>query len=196
MTKKIKINPRQVLTYSSLSVVGLAIIAMFVTATNYLQLAIAIVVYPALIYFAYKTLSRQTGKPRRPAVMPKPATLPSYSQGITDIDKRGFLKLIGAAGLSFFLFSLFGKKTEVPFLGKLARAAGQADQDPTDSYRISEVDDGTVTFYGFTRQGGAWFIMQEDSVAGSFRYVKGNSDFSGNWARRANLQYDYYHNVF
>ncbi len=196
----------KILTYSSLIIVSLAVIAMFTTATSYLQLAMAIIFYPVLVYLVFKIFPRQTSQihsQRRLAATIKPMiSALKETTGITDVDRRRFLKLIGAAGASFFLFSLFNKRAEVPFLSRLtgANPTALADptgtKDPTESYRISEVDDGATTFYGFTKLGGAWFIMREDTETGSFRYVKGNSDFPQNWANREQIKYDYYHQVF
>lgn len=192
---------RKILIYSSLAIISLGVIVMFVTATTYPQLAIAIVTYPLLVYLAFKAFSRP--KPL-PAIL-KPVTVSQADAGIADIDRRGFLKLIGAAGASFFLSSIFSKRAEIPFFGRLSETAATGFPNPlanktgsasTDDYRISEVDDGAITFYGFIKQGGAWFIMQEDTNTGSFRYAKGASGFPDHWANRENLKYDYYHNVF
>jgi len=128
--------------------------------------------------------------------------------GIADIDKRAFLKLIGGVGISLFLFSIFNKKAE-GLLFKSLPASGTtslldtdgnkinpAERQPMDGYKISEIDDNEITFYGFTDKNGAWLIMREDTDTGSFRYVKGASNFPGNWTNRENLAYDYFHNVF
>jgi hypothetical protein len=123
---------------------------------------------------------------------------------VTDIDKRAFLKIVGATGLSFFLMSMFGRKAESLLLGNLDKAAVRDDVvitppapiSPTDGYTISEIDDGLIAYYGFMGQKGTWFIMRQDSNDGSFRYVKGETDFPINWEDRENLNYDYYANVF
>ena len=190
---------RKILIYCSLVIVSLTVIIMFVTATSYWELAAAIVLYPLLVYLVFKTFPRRNLKaPPRPlaAVLKPVITLKEHAAGIADIDRRGFLKLIGAAGASFFLFSIFNKKAEIPFFGKLTGTNNDIGPEPTDSYRISEANDGAVTFYGFIKQGGAWFIMKEDTNEGSFRYIKGDADFPGNWANREQLHYNYYHNVF
>ena len=116
---------------------------------------------------------------------------------VADIDKRAFLKLIGATGISFFLFSLLGRRVEVPFFGRAVESGtNPVEGQPTDGYKISEIDDNTITYYGFTNKDGAWLIMREDTEASSFRYVKGDLEFSGNWSNRENLKYDYFHEVF
>jgi hypothetical protein len=196
---------RNTIIYLNLVIASLLVIALFVTATTYLQLGVASALYPLLVYLIYKVLLPKLDS----TYLKKPATenlqpLNSIKEkGILDTDKRGFLRLIGVAGLSFFLFSIFSKRGGVPFFGKLtggdinssADLANTAESLPTDGYRISEIDDSDITFYGFTNKDGGWFIMKED-IEGSFRYSKGDSDFSGYWARRESLKYDYYHNTF
>jgi hypothetical protein len=209
---------RKTLTYSSFVVASLALIVVFVTATTYTQLGVAVLLYPLLVYFAYELFIRRNWK--APAITVQPqvklakkvgvetAKLQRKSVGIVDVDKREFLKMIGVAGISFFLFSIFTRRSESLFFGKAAGpgisaledSAGNkidpAERQPTDGYRISEIDDNELTFYGFINKNGGWFIMKEDPNAGSFRYIKGESDFPGNWTNRESLKYDYFHNIF
>ena len=213
---------KKTLTYSSFVAIGLLVILAFVTADTYTQLGIAVILYPILVYFAYKLFVD------RKSLIPKPAVnlTPQDSQitknaptentstvepevGETDIDKRTFLKLIGAAGISFFLFSLFNRRADTLFLGRLPGAdqgvrtpsqqeiddSIQTKKDPTEGYQITEIDESDTTFYGFTDKDGGWYIMKAD-IEGSFRYTKGDSDFAGNWSNRENLNYTYYHEVF
>ena len=124
-----------------------------------------------------------------------------------DIDKRAFIKLIGSAGLSVFILSLFTQKAQAAFFGSvpgpgtvaLKDSSGNqidpAEKQPTDGYKISQLDDSTPAYYGFTNKDGAWFIMKEDS-SGNYRYAKGSSSFSTNWTGRALLSYDYFENIF
>jgi hypothetical protein len=208
---------RKTLTYSSFAVASLLVILAFVTAKTYTQLGIAVLVYPLLAYFAYKlfvdkgkapvvTVQLPLTKPAKKVKIEK-AEPESKKGGITDGDKRDFLKMIGAAGISFFLYSIFSKRAEPLFFGRSAESEGTlkdstgnkinpAERQPTDSYRISEIDDNFVSFYGFTNKDGAWYIMKEDPDDGSFRYSKGNSNFSGSWVNRDSLDYDYFHKVF
>lgn len=200
-------------------VASLVVILVFVSATTYYQLAVAILLYIPLAYFALKVLPK---KPRR--VQPTTANQSAHKEekveaeilkpakekwNIADIDKRTFLKLIGGAGLALFLYSLFNKKAEGLFFGKAAAESGivtlqdtngnkinPAERQPTDGYRISEIDDNIITFYGFTNKDGSWFIMKEDTDTGSFRYSRGDKNFTGSWTNRENLTYDYYSNVF
>ena len=124
--------------------------------------------------------------------------------GIADIDKRAFLKIIGASGISFFLISIFGQKIQSLLFGRqdfsqspaTTGNAGIATQSPTDGYNISEVDDNIVGYFGYTNKEGGWFIMKGDTDTGSFRYTKGASNFPDNWKNREHLKYDYLHKVF
>lgn len=189
------------LSYSFFAVSILFVLFLFATSTSYLQLGIAIVAYPIIAYFALSLF------PRKLKVQKKSEKIaPIEAQ---DVDKRTFLKLIGATGLSFFIFSLLGKRTETLLFGRsletkinelggnvIASTSSKTDAYTMEGYRISEIDDGLITYYGFIKKGGAWFIMQENTDTGSFRYVKGEYDFVKNWQKRQNLTYDYFNNVF
>ena len=213
-------NKRKILTCCIFVIAGLVVGAAFVTATTYFQLAVAILLYPLLAYFLLKAFPRKnrvyplkkpvTNIPPPVKSEEKVTTTKTENVGISDIDKRAFLKLIGGAGLSLFLFSIFNKKSESlffkslpgPVQGKvsLEDIAGNkidpAQSQPMDGYRISEIDDNVITFYGFTNKDGAWFVMKEDTDTGSFRYARGDSNFPGNWTNRENLKYNYFSNVF
>jgi len=211
---------RKTLTYSGLIIASLVVVGVFVTATTYTQLAIAIVLYPLLAYFAFKTLPHRIWEVhfKKPVIAIRPlvksaekvvnveVTKPKIEN--IDIDRRAFLKLIGAAGLGAFLYSILNKRSEGSFfksaagpgIVSLEDTAGKkidpAERQPMDGYQISEIDDKDITFYGFTNKDGAWFIIKEDTDTGTFRYVRGTSSFPGNWTRRQRLAYDYYNNVF
>ena len=214
---------KKTLTYSGFALTGLVEVFAFVTANTYLQLGIAIVFYPLLVFFAYKifinkkrkvpAVTTQTSSPESVVVPEKEvevetAEVEKEGISIADVDKRLFLKLIGAAGLSYFVFSIFNRRSEALFFGRAAgsgitaledstgKKIDPAERQPTDSYIISEIDDNLIAFYGFTNKEGAWFIMKEDPDNGSFRYTKGDSNFPGGWTGRSDLKYDYYHNVF
>lgn len=127
---------------------------------------------------------------------------------ISDMNRRLFLKLIGGAGASAFLFSIFTDKAHASFFGSMpvpgamtvkdssGNAIDPAEKQPTDGYEISEIDDAaSPAYYGFVHKTGAWYISQEGST-GSYRYAKGPSDFPTAWTNRATLTYDYFDNVF
>lgn len=207
------------LTYSTLALATVAVVAMFLTSTSYTQLGAASIIYPLLVFFAFKAFPREDTENHNFSVeVPVPAKteakvglneeeqLPSVD--VSDFGKRAFLKMVGATGISFFLASLLNRRFESQFFGKMSEKGITAIEDtkgmkvdpaqtqPTDGYRISEVEDNAITFYGFIKKGGAWFIMREDTSNGSFRYAKGETGFPKNWEDRKLLKYDYYHNVF
>lgn len=128
-----------------------------------------------------------------------------------DPERRRFLKLIGAAGGSLFLLTVFTRKAEASFFGSMPgpgtisikNTAGTqidpSEKHPTDGYNITEIDDsGLDTYYGFVNKDGAWFIQKELST-GAYRYSKGTSDFTNvvtGWPNRINLTYSYFNEVF
>lgn len=192
------------LTYSGFAISSILIILAFVTAKSYTQLGIAVLLYPLLAYFALRLFPRKTPKtpvlaiqiPRMPA--PKVDEVRREKVDVVDIDKRTFLKLVGTAGVSLFLFSLLGRRVENALFGGTVPESrtGQTEPPATDGYKITEVYGGAITFYGFTNKDSAWFIMRGDTESGSFRYTRGENNFPGNWKNRENLKYDYYHNLF
>lgn len=214
---------KKILTCCSLIIAGALVAAAFITATSYTQLAVAILFYPVFVYFTLQAFPRtkkasrskkqvETAiqSPEKPLEKIEPAKEGNMI-GITDIDKRVFLKLIGSVGVSLFLFSIFNKRAEglffknIPAQGtsgqvSLEDIAGNkidpAQNHPMDGYRISEIDDDLISFYGSTHKNGSWYIMRIDTDKGSFRYAKGDSNFPGNWSNRKNLRYDYYNNIF
>jgi len=211
------ILPKNLIRYSSFILACFFVVGVFVTATTFIQLAVAILIYPLLVIFAYKLFSHKlrSNPSKRSVNSIKPSvasaqTEPSESLnvGIADIDKRVFLKLIGGTGLTLLLFSLFSKKTEDLFPTKLpgsgvitiADSAGKkitpAQKQPLDGYTISEIEDNAISFYGYTHLNGSWYVLRVDTVAGSFRYARGDTDFLGNWENRENLDYGYFNHVF
>ncbi len=73
-------------------------------------------------------------------------------------------------------------------------------------YQASDKDvdsvDADVNYYGYVNKFGAWYIMKEDlSVGGdadlnSWRYAKGSSGYSANWANREGLTYERFDEAF
>jgi len=205
----------KILTYAGLLIWSILVVLLFVTATTYLQLIVAVILYPITAYFAIKIFSN---KPKV-AVVPI-ATVKSTptaanvvavpvkeSEDVIDIDKRTFLKLVGTTGIFFFVSSLLGRRVDSLFLNQpvTENTTGTASSNSSpgggslaqNGYNISEIDDsGTTTYYGFTNKSGGWLIMREDTDSTSFRYAKGNVDFPTAWAGRTNLKYDYYYNLF
>jgi len=175
------------------------VVVGFVTATNYVQLATAILFFPLFTYLATRVFPRkthaivikQTKKEPKVEIL-DPETIKLKREGV-DIDRRMFLKLIGSAGLSVFIFSMFTKKAEAAFFGSVpgpgvvaikdsqGNKIDPSEKQPTDGYKISELDDSTPAYYGFMNKDGAWYIMKE-TATGSYLYVRGASNFSANWA--------------
>lgn len=200
--------------YLTFALACLLVIATFITATSFIQLALAALLYPVLMFFAYKMYTSKPGS-RKVVVDEVSAETtdkkPLEKIVISDIDKRVFLKLIGSAGIFIFLFSLFNKKAENMFYKSLPEKGKSFFNDgkeapasatptivqPTEEYGISEIDSSSETsYYGYTKLGGAWYIMKVDTATNSFRYIKGDKNFPNSWKSRQKLKYDYFGNVF
>jgi len=62
-------------------------------------------------------------------------------------------------------------------------------------YKISDIDDATATqYFGYIDKNGRWYILRLTDT--TVRYCLGESDYPTNWANRASLTYDHFHNVF
>lgn len=130
---------------------------------------------------------------------------------VSDHNRRLFLKLVGSTGLSILLMALFTKKAQAAFFGSaptgpdvvgIKDSTGNfinpAEKHATDGYQITEIDDpgnnGTA-YYGYIKKNGSWYILQATGL--SFRYAKGTSNFTDNWANRnTTIVYDYFNVVF
>lgn len=69
--------------------------------------------------------------------------------------------------------------------------------DPTSKYKIADVDDSNdIKYYGFTKKGGAWYVLKEDSASSpkTYRYSKGSDSYD--FSTRAAKSYEYFHEVF
>jgi hypothetical protein len=70
-------------------------------------------------------------------------------------------------------------------------------EDPTVYYKASDIDDANDTkYYGFLAANGDWYIMREDSLAKTFRFVRNRGGYPDAWTGRAGLSYDYFDVVF
>ncbi len=130
-------------------------------------------------------------------------------QGISDDNRRLFLKLVGSTSLSIFFMAVLGKDTaKAAFFGSVpgpgtvsvkdstGATIDPAEKQSTDGYEISQVDDSTTpAYYGFVHKTGAWYITKEDAT-GAYRYAKGSVDFATSWTSRAGLTYDYFDAIF
>lgn len=205
---------KKLFTYYNFILVSVMVILGFLNARNYSQLIGASLFFPLAIYFTLLILPKRTKSISIPDKLPEPAEegteiidAPIKPDNKFDFDRRTFLKFIGSAGLSVFIFALFTKKAEAAFFGSVpgpgtvaikdtsGTKIDPAEKHPTDGYNISELDDSTPAYYGFTNKVGNWFVMKEDAT-GSFRYCKGDAGFTTNWTNRASLTYDYFDSVF
>lgn len=197
------------LTIATFLVLGALVTVLFVSSTSYVQLAVASLLYPPLIYMAFKLFPSGQGASIGETITLGVKQQPIHAGGHTrsqtktvelvDFDRRAFLKLIGAAGFSFFIFSFLSRRVEDLFLKSSTSQnglGGDTSSLPTEGYKVSEIDSGDDSYYGFINSQGAWYIMKEDSETGSFRYIKGPVDFAKNWENRSSLEYKYYHQVF
>ena len=195
-------------------VVGTLMVVMgFASARSPLQILTAVLFSPLLMYFAVMVVPKKKTAIKLPALKEvviekeEPKEVTKLKREGVDIDRRAFLKLIGTAGLSLFLFSMFTKKAEAAFFGSVPGPGtvsikdstgvkiDPAEKHPTDGYKITDLDDSSPAYYGFLNKSGAWFI-QKEGASGDYRYVKGASSYTTNWTNRASLTYDYYDNVF
>lgn len=208
---------RKAITYSTFTIALLSVVVLFVTARSYTQLAFAVITYPAFAFLVLKLFPRNNNNeneitislPVRESIdtTSSDSTTSKSKTEVADVDRRAFLKLIGVAGVSFFLFSLFSKKAQIPFFGKMGSsdtialkdtkgiAVDPAERQPLDGYQISEIDDNVIAYYGFINKKGEWYIMKEDTENNSFRYAKGDSGFPQGWTNRNKLKYDYFYNL-
>lgn len=210
---------RKLIIYYNFFLLSIMTVAGFIGARNMAELISAILFFPLLIFFLDKIIPRNksalvlplevfepTQKEKHPKkIQEKQITTPI--KGKVDIDRRMFIKLVGSAGLSLFILSIFSGRAHGAFFGSVpgpgtvslkdttGTKIDPAVEHPTDKYKISEVDDSSPAYYGFLDSGGAWYILKENSD-GTYRYIKGSSNFSTNWTNRAALSYDYYHNIF
>ena len=174
---------------------------------------ISILYLPFPIYF-FLTIYHWTQKLKiSHPVAPKNQTTKNHNEktSTTSIDphRRQFLKLLGGTSLSLIFLSLLNpKQAGAAFFGSvpgpgtvsLKDANGlkinPAEKQPTDGYKISQIDDTAYPYYyGYINQSGAWYIMSEDAL-NNYRYTKGDSDFSTNWTGRALLTYGYFDSIF
>jgi len=221
---------RTILSYNLAITLLLGLTSLF-NASNSSEILFALLFFPLAFYFAWllaESFRRSSFNRSSLNIQPPPALLPAkkplktkkpssekiYSGEIVsplevkDINRRLFLKLIGSAGLSVFIFSLFTKKAQAAFFGSVPGPGTVALKDisgtkidpakhhPTDGYEVSDLDDAALpSYYGFVHKTGAWYIMEETS-GGTYRYSKGSSLYSTGWTGRAGLEYGYFDDIF
>lgn len=186
----------KLLVYYGFIVTSVMGLSGFIGARTLPEVISAILFIPLAVYFWLLVLPRREKPLEKPVVSPEPAPVlvapEPAPKGEFDPDRRTFIKLVGSAGLAFFILSLFSNKVEDTFFGRRAITSNKtpvdADDKPVDDFNISEIDDSGPVYFGFINKSGKWYIMQE-SDSGSFRYANGGSNFAGNWEKRASLQY-------
>lgn len=214
--------------YYSFIVVAIMTISGFLGAKNIPQFLSGIIFLPLTGYFILRVLPKRKQAIKIPAIVLQPKQLSNrtstrpkeetvklprtneFSSLKIDADRRQFLKLISSAGLTLFLFSIFAKRAQAAFFGSTpgpgtiaikdtsGTPINPAEKGPTDGYKIAEIADGTISYYGFTNKDGGWFIMKEDpdSVDRYYMYKKGSSAFDTAWSGRAGLSYENFEDAF
>lgn len=203
---------KRLLIYYSFIIVTTMVLMGFIGARTYSELLSSIFVFPLAAYFWLmiipNTRKSDPAKVKVKLSKVEPEELQKIDPKKVDFDRRKFLKLIGSAGLTLFFFSIFTKKAHGAFFGSIpgpgtvslkdstGSVIDPAIKQPTDGYKISQIDDTTATVYfGYVNKDGAWYISREES-SGNYRYTKGTTDFSTNWTDRASLTYDYFDSIF
>ncbi len=201
---------KKIIIYLIFFIATALVVILFVTSKDYLQLGLAAVLYPLIAFMTLQLFPRHAAQETNISfVVPTKVSVPKTSafNGVSDENKRAFLKLIGAAGVSVFLFSIFSKRGQIPFFGKMTgsdsvvlkdikgKTVDPSQAQPLDGFQICEIEDSLIAYYGFINKDGAWYIMREDTQNSSFRYAKGGSSFPNSWSSRSRLKYDYFYNV-
>lgn len=64
-------------------------------------------------------------------------------------------------------------------------------------YKLSDEDSASdPAYYGYLDADGGWYILKITESTGTYRYVKGASDYSTAWTDRASQTYVYYDSAF
>lgn len=205
---------RKLITLYAFVITSFLAISGILSANNFIELGTAILFSPLAFYFAILMIPRKAPKVNfdmEEVLDIIPDQIKKIKNPDYDPERRKFLKLIGAAGGSLFLMTVFTRKAEASFFGSMPgpgtigvkNSSGTlidpSEKHPTDGYNITEIDDsGLDTYYGYINKDGAWFIRKELST-GAYRYAKGSSDFTNattGWPNRVNLTYSYFNEVF
>ena len=67
-----------------------------------------------------------------------------------------------------------------------------------DIYKLSDEDGSEPAYYGYLSKTGTWYIMQATTSGNvvSYRFYKGDTDYTTNWTNRASLGYGYFNAIF
>lgn len=198
----------RLLIYYCFIVTTTLVVVSFLSANTLPQWAASSLFSPLVIYFFLLIWPRRSQIPPLVQIFEQPVKAAVHPKKNLDEDRRDFLKLIGTAGVSIFLYNLFLRRNATPLFGTatspssplaLKNTQGEvinpAEKSPTQGYYISQIDDSTISYFGFINNLGQWFIMRQDAD-NAYRYCRGDKDFTTNWAGRAKLTYDYFDNVF
>ncbi len=200
---------RKIITFYAFVVTSFMAVTGILSASSVPELITAIIFTPLAFYFATLIIPRKAKTLSfEPVLDIIPDNIKKIENTDYDPERRKFLKLIGAAGGSLFLMTVFTRKAEASFFGSMPGPGSisvknstgvlidPSEKKPTDGYNITEIDDsGIDVYYGFVNKDGAWFIQKELST-GAYRYSKGASDFATNWTGRTGLTYDYFNVIF
>ena len=201
---------RKLVTFYAFVITSFLAISGILSARNFIELGTAILFTPLAFYFSILMLPRKAKAiVNIEEVMDIiPDSIKRIKNPDYDPERRKFLKLIGAAGGSLFLMTVFTRKAEASFFGSMPgpgtiaikNSSGTlidpSEKHPTDGYNITEIDDsGIDTYYGYLNKDGAWYI-QKEITTGAYRYTKGTSDFTTNWIGKTGLTYDYFNVIF
>ena len=205
---------RKLFTFYSFIVTSFLTISGILSATNLVELSTSILFTPLALYFFILMLPKKAVKVHvdmNDVMEIIPDQIKKIKNPDYDPERRKFLKLIGAAGGSLFLMTIFTKSAEASFFGSMPgpgsisvkNSSGTlidpSEKKPTDGYNITEIDDsGSDIYYGYVNKDGAWFILKELST-GAYRYTKGSSDFTNvttGWPNRTSLSYGYFNDIF
>ncbi|OGM69191.1 hypothetical protein A2975_02430 [Candidatus Woesebacteria bacterium RIFCSPLOWO2_01_FULL_44_14] len=199
---------KRLLFYYSFIVVSMLTVIGFSSAQTPGQLLPAVLSFPLLLYFGLLVIPKRNKAILLPKQQPVKILKGQKIEKaeVTKIknfdgNRRAFLKIIGSAGITVFLFSIFAKKAEAAFFGSnpgpgivgikdsTGTLINPAIKHPTDGYKINQIDDtssATYSYFGFVNKDGAWFIMRETASGvdvGQYRYTKGTDTpgFSDGW---------------
>ena len=199
--------PRLLIYYCFIMSATLVVTSLLAVETM-AQLVSTLIFSPLVGYFFALVWPRRSPAPVFAPAYPARTQPAPASAANLDADRRDFLKLIGTAGISIFLYNLFLRRdSNLLFSGSPAPTAplaiqnaqgeviNPAEKSPTQGYYISQIDDSPVAYFGFINNLGQWFIMRQETDD-SYRYSKGDKDFIAAWSNRAKLTYDYFDNVF
>ena len=69
-----------------------------------------------------------------------------------------------------------------------------------DGFKISDQNvnsiDNTIQYIGMVNRFGVWYIMEQNTSTGTFRYIRGITGYSTAYSAREANVYDFFYNVF